>query len=57
MYEDPLYVDANSGDYRLDEDSPCRGAAEGGEDMGAIPYYDEETIVTPVSFGYIKAIF
>jgi hypothetical protein len=56
MYDDPLYVDANDADYNLQEDSPCRGAAEGGEDMGALPY-DPNINVVPVSFGHIKAIF
>lgn len=32
---DPLFCDEAAGDYRLQPDSPCRGAGEGGEDVGA----------------------
>jgi hypothetical protein len=33
--EDPLFCDFDAQDYRLDPDSPCIGAGEGGEDVGA----------------------
>ncbi len=32
---DPLFCDEAAGDYRIQADSPCRGAGEGGEDVGA----------------------
>jgi hypothetical protein len=33
--EDPLFCDFDAQDYRLDPESPCIGAGEGGEDVGA----------------------
>jgi hypothetical protein len=54
IYKNPEYVDPNNGDYRLQNDSPCRNAAEGGEDMGALETYEA---VETVSFGRIKALF
>jgi hypothetical protein len=35
LREDPRWVDPEGGDYALREDSPCRGAASDGTDMGA----------------------
>ncbi|MGQ9589532.1 MAG: fibronectin type III domain-containing protein [Planctomycetota bacterium] len=35
---DPQFVNASANDYHLQSTSPCIGTAEGGEDMGAIPY-------------------
>ncbi len=35
---DPLFAGAAAGDFRLQEGSPCIGAAEGGSDMGALPF-------------------
>ena len=32
---DPLFVDLENGDYHLKPNSPCRGAADDGSDMGA----------------------
>ena len=32
---DPLFADFENGDYRLQVNSPCRGAGDDGEDMGA----------------------
>jgi hypothetical protein len=54
MSKNPKYVDPDDGDFRLQNDSPCRDAAEGGEDMGAIETYEA---VDAVSFGHIKALF
>ena len=35
---DPRFVDTAGGDYHLHKDSPCRGAGEKGEDLGAFPF-------------------
>jgi MYXO-CTERM domain-containing protein len=34
--EDPRFVDPATGDFRLEPDSPARGAGEGGVDLGAV---------------------
>jgi len=34
----PLFVNPGNGNYRLSENSPCRGKGENGIDMGAFPY-------------------
>jgi hypothetical protein len=34
---DPLFVDPENGDFRLQETSPCKGTGYGGVDMGAYP--------------------
>ena len=34
IYEDPLFVDAENGDFRLQPGSPCRGAGTDGQDLG-----------------------
>jgi len=36
--EDPDYVGASRGDFRLTENSPARGAGQGGVDLGALPF-------------------
>ena len=33
--DDPLFKDAQNGDFSLDDDSPCKGKADDGGDMGA----------------------
>ncbi|MEW5702543.1 MAG: right-handed parallel beta-helix repeat-containing protein [Candidatus Zixiibacteriota bacterium] len=35
VFDDPLYCDPTSGDYRLTPGSPCLGAGQGGSDIGA----------------------
>jgi parallel beta-helix repeat protein len=35
---DPLFIDIAANDFRLQETSPCIGAGETGEDLGAIPH-------------------
>ena len=35
---DPLYVDAERGDFRIKENSPARGAGQDEVDMGALPF-------------------
>lgn len=37
--DDPLFVDPENADFRLRENSPCKGAGYGGVDMGAYPKY------------------
>jgi len=32
--DDPLFIEPNANNFRLDEDSPCRGAGQNGVDMG-----------------------
>jgi hypothetical protein len=54
MSQNPKYVDPGDGDFRLQNDSPCRGAAEGGDDMGAL---ETHNAVDAASFGRIKALF
>lgn len=34
--DDPLFVDSDANNFRLDRDSPCRGAGENGVDMGCV---------------------
>jgi hypothetical protein len=38
MDDDPLFVNPKSRDLRLQQWSPCRGAGENDEDLGALPY-------------------
>ncbi|MBI4602951.1 MAG: lamin tail domain-containing protein [Planctomycetes bacterium] len=35
---DPLFASASANDFHLRAGSPCIGAAEGGDDMGALPF-------------------
>ena len=35
---DPLFISSSSGDYHLSSSSPCRGAGEGGSEIGAYGY-------------------
>jgi hypothetical protein len=36
--EDPMFVDPDNHDYRLQEGSPCIGTGRNGEDRGALAY-------------------
>ena len=38
IQSNPLFVNYTGGDYNLTASSPCIGAAEGGNDMGALPF-------------------
>jgi hypothetical protein len=40
--------------FYLQSNSPCRGAGEGGKDMGAKDY---NPAVAPTSLGRVKALF
>ncbi len=42
---DPLFVDADAGDFSLRDGSPCIGAGLGGSDMGAVPSGNAPTFV------------
>ena len=44
--DDPKFRAPEVDDFRLLSSSPCRGTAENGEDMGAIPYVSDPTAVT-----------
>lgn len=59
--ENPRYVDAERGDFRLQEGSPAIGAAADGGDLGALPFgvawrqgFDFAGRVTSYYFGDIK---
>jgi hypothetical protein len=54
IHTDPLFKDFDNNDFGLTETSPCRGAGEGGKDIGGKPY---PTAITPTSFGKVKALF
>jgi len=54
IHADPLFVNYNNNDFDLTENSPCRGAGEGGKDMGGRPY---PTGIAPASLGRVKALF
>ncbi len=54
IHKDPLFENFENNDFDLAESSPCRGAGEGGKDIGARPY---STSIVPTSFGSVKALF
>ncbi|MBN8525592.1 MAG: right-handed parallel beta-helix repeat-containing protein [Planctomycetes bacterium] len=43
--DDPQFVDAAAGDFRLQAGSPCRGAGRYGQDMGAYPRGSDATVI------------
>lgn len=45
--EEPKFVDPAWQDFRLQSDSPARGKAEGGRDLGAKPYAGDVLFVKP----------
>jgi len=55
IHANPLFINYDNNDFRLELNSPCVGAGENGKNMGA----KEATgpAVNPTSFGKVKALF
>ncbi len=45
IYQNPLFVDPENYDFRLQSGSPCKGTGKDGKDMGAYPNGDDGTVI------------